>query len=106
MSGALLAALASGGDLAIPMADFAAHIAPSEHYKGLAQDLRFNPEDITLREATAEPGRLRSALGSKLSEIPGPVLELRLESQLPQYRSRWAARSALARAQLPRLHVG
>jgi nucleotidyltransferase/DNA polymerase involved in DNA repair len=35
---------------------------------------------VTLREATAERDRLRSALGPKLSEIPAPVLKLRLES--------------------------
>lgn len=34
---------------------------------------------VTLREASAEPGRLRAALGPKLSEIPAPVVELRLE---------------------------
>jgi protein ImuB len=35
---------------------------------------------LTLRDATAELGRLRVALGPKLSELPGPVLELRLEA--------------------------
>jgi protein ImuB len=34
----------------------------------------------TLREATAERGRLRAALGPKLMEIPSPVVELRLEA--------------------------
>ena len=34
----------------------------------------------TLREATADRGRLRSALGPKLLELPGPVTELRLEA--------------------------
>src|SRR6478609_8007789 len=34
----------------------------------------------TLREATAERGRLRAALGPKLLEIPAPVMELRLEA--------------------------
>jgi protein ImuB len=34
----------------------------------------------TLREATTELGRLRAALGPKLSELPAPVLELRLEA--------------------------
>jgi len=34
----------------------------------------------TLREATAERGRLRSALGPKLLELPGPITELRLEA--------------------------
>ena len=35
---------------------------------------------VTLREATAERGRLRAALGSRLLEVPAPVLELRLEA--------------------------
>lgn len=35
---------------------------------------------VTLREATAERGRLRAALGPKLLEVPGPVVELRLEA--------------------------
>jgi len=35
---------------------------------------------VTMREATAELGRLRVALGSKLLELPAPILELRLEA--------------------------
>jgi protein ImuB len=35
---------------------------------------------LTLREATAELPRLRVALGPKLTELPAPVLELRLEA--------------------------
>jgi protein ImuB len=35
---------------------------------------------VTLREATAEAGRLRAALAPKLAEVPAPVLELRLEA--------------------------
>jgi len=34
----------------------------------------------TLRDATAEPGRLRAALGPKLQELPAPIVELRLEA--------------------------
>ncbi|MGH3002218.1 MAG: DNA polymerase Y family protein [Gaiellaceae bacterium] len=34
---------------------------------------------VTLREPTADPARLRTALGSKLSELPAPALKLRLE---------------------------
>jgi protein ImuB len=34
---------------------------------------------VTLRDATAERARLRAALGPKLAELPGPVVELRLE---------------------------
>jgi protein ImuB len=35
---------------------------------------------VTLREATADRGRLRAALTPKLLEIPGPVVGLRLEA--------------------------
>ncbi|MEP6892347.1 MAG: DNA polymerase Y family protein [Gaiellaceae bacterium] len=35
---------------------------------------------VTLRDATADRGRLRAALGPKLLEIPAPVVELRLEA--------------------------
>jgi protein ImuB len=34
----------------------------------------------TLRDATAEPARLRAALGPKLSELSAPIVELRLEA--------------------------
>ena len=34
----------------------------------------------TLRDATAEAARLRAALGPKLSELPAPIVELRLEA--------------------------
>ena len=34
---------------------------------------------VTLREPTADPARLRMALGAKLAELPAPALKLRLE---------------------------
>ena len=40
----------------------------------------FDEWTVTLREATGERGRIRSALGPKLVEIPAPVTELRLEA--------------------------
>lgn len=44
-------ARATGGDIAIPTATFAAKIAGSEHDKFLLQNSRFNPEDMTGAEA-------------------------------------------------------
>jgi protein ImuB len=42
---------------------------------------------VALRDATAELGRLRLALGPKLQELPAPVLELRLEAvQLAEHK--------------------
>jgi protein ImuB len=47
---------------------------------------------VTLRDATAEVGRLRAALGPKLSEVPAPVLELRLEAvELAEHRGQQLA---------------
>ena len=41
---------------------------------------------VTLREPTADPARLRAALGSKLLELPAPALKLRLEvSELAEH---------------------
>ena len=34
---------------------------------------------LTLRDATADPGRLRTALAPKLASLPAPITELRLE---------------------------
>src|SRR5438477_566187 len=41
---------------------------------------------VTLREPTADPARLRAAVGSKLLELPAPALKLRLEvSELAEH---------------------
>ena len=48
----------------------------------------------TLRDATAERGRLRAALGPKLAELPEPVVELRLEAiELADARRAGSSRS-------------
>ena len=44
-------AVATGGDIAIPTATFAAKIAGSEHDQFLLQNSRFNPDDMTFAEA-------------------------------------------------------
>lgn len=44
-------AVATGGDIAIPTATFAAKIAGSEHDAFLLQNSRFSPEDMTFAEA-------------------------------------------------------
>lgn len=47
---------------------------------------------VTLRDATAEIGRLRAAIGPKLQELPAPVLELRLEAvELAEHRGQQLA---------------
>jgi protein ImuB len=47
---------------------------------------------VTLRDATAELGRLRAALGPKLQELPAPIIELRLEAvELAEHRGKQLA---------------
>jgi protein ImuB len=69
----------------------------------------------TLREATAERGRLRAALGPKLAEIPAPLVELRLEAvelaehtgrQLALVAPEGAEADALLREGLRQVRVG
>lgn len=45
------AALAGGGDLQIPTATYAAHIAGSEHDAFLMENMRFDPDEFTAAEA-------------------------------------------------------
>lgn len=44
-------AVSTGGDLVIPLANYVASVAPTEHHAELLQDVRFRPDDITFREA-------------------------------------------------------
>jgi protein ImuB len=60
---------------------------------------------VTLREPTADPVRLRAALGSKLLELPAPALKLRVEvSELAEHTGEQlelvAAEGAVLRGQL------
>lgn len=45
------AALAGGGDLRIPTATYAAKLAGTEHDAFMMQNMRFNPDDMTAKEA-------------------------------------------------------
>ncbi|MBF8177803.1 ADP-ribosyltransferase-containing protein [Herminiimonas contaminans] len=44
-------ALATGGDVVIPLADFITSAAKTPHFDGLMQDIRFNQGEMTAREA-------------------------------------------------------
>lgn len=55
-------ALRSGSDLIIPIGDFAAYIAPSQHFEGLQEHLRLRPDEMTLNEALAFDGAKEAAI--------------------------------------------
>ncbi|MEG3078868.1 hypothetical protein R3F64_03235 [Halomonas sp. 5021] len=44
-------AMATGGDLSLPLAEYATTIAPTDFHQELMQDIRMRPEDMTRREA-------------------------------------------------------
>lgn len=56
------AALAGGGDLQIPTATYAAKIAGSEHDAFLMENMRFDPDQMTAREAAEFNARSQEAL--------------------------------------------
>lgn len=43
-------ALQTGGDIKIPTATWASKVAGTEHYQGLANDIKFDPQDLTSNE--------------------------------------------------------
>lgn len=74
-------ALATGGDLQIPTATYAAHIAGSEHDAFLMENMRFDPNEFTSREAAEFNARARDAMEEAYAEAE----RMRLEDE--QYRS-------------------
>jgi hypothetical protein len=56
------AALAGGGDLQIPTATYAAHIAGSEHDAFLMENMRFDPNEFTSAEAAEFNERANEAM--------------------------------------------
>ncbi|HEY5797656.1 MAG TPA: hypothetical protein VIU82_21850 [Bosea sp. (in: a-proteobacteria)] len=56
------AALAGGGDLQIPTATYAAKIAGSEHDAFLMENMRFDPDQMTAKEAAAFNEKAQDAL--------------------------------------------
>jgi hypothetical protein len=65
---ALNVALASGGDLRIPTSTYAADIAGSEHDAFMFENMRFDPDEMTSREAREFNERANDALAEAYEE--------------------------------------
>ncbi len=65
-------ALASGGDLVIPAADYLARLAP-DHHAGLREDIRVGADGLTPREAQAVEAGLPAALDRAAEEAVATV---------------------------------
>jgi hypothetical protein len=62
-------AAATGGDLAIPMPVYVARIAGTEHHAALLPDLKYDPADMTPREAEAFRGKAAESLETEAAAI-------------------------------------
>lgn len=62
-------AVASGGDVVIPLADYVAKIAPTEHHAGLVEDIRLRPGDLTAREAKEQEAQVTADLEGLSKEL-------------------------------------
>jgi hypothetical protein len=58
----LRTALATGGDLQIPTATYAAKMAGSDHDAFLMENMRFDPDEMTAREAREFNERAEGAM--------------------------------------------
>lgn len=67
-------ALATGGDLAIPVEKYLSKLARTEHAAGLAQDSRLYPDAMTPREHADEEKRLQERLKEQ-AKVRGKELE-------------------------------
>lgn len=63
-------AKATGGDIQIPLSDWASKIVGTEHYDGLKDDIKFDPEDMTKRQ-----------VDQRREEIAGKIKEAEATSQ-------------------------
>lgn len=61
-------ALETGGEVVIPLADYVVKVAPAEFHQALANDVRFSPGEMTVREAEDfEKGADRDAILQELN---------------------------------------
>lgn len=62
----------SGIDVKIPLAHWVQNVVGTEHYKGLQNDVKFSPEDLTFNEAEAEHLNLQTQMRSEfdISQLP------------------------------------
>lgn len=93
-------ALASGGDVVIPMAGFMSQIAPSDHLQGLMQDVRLAPYEMTAREAReaeansdAQEKELRSELeGIDAAAKSGQAIDVAIQRVITDVEGQLLAR--------------
>lgn len=61
-------AKATGGNVQVPLSTYAEKLVGTEHYQGLADDVKFSSEDLTVRESKARQAELKAELQAKIDE--------------------------------------
>ncbi|CAK0756678.1 hypothetical protein CCP3SC15_210014 [Gammaproteobacteria bacterium] len=64
----LKTAVDTGGDISVPYEKLVTTYAKSEHLKGLADDVKFAPEDLTLRQAQEHTAAIGDQMGAEFDK--------------------------------------
>jgi GNAT superfamily N-acetyltransferase len=80
----LAEAEATGGDLKIPLAEYATRLAPTDYYEGLRDLTRFNPEDMS----PAEAAEWQETKGEDFEREAQQILDRRIEDDAFQQSAR------------------
>ena len=101
----------NGTDITMPMSEWAAQTLNTEHYQGLANDIKFNPEGYTPNEISAQVEALRSEVQQEqkaAEEAAGPeqsTLKVRAEIEKQLREAGLDAKQARANAQIASLSL-
>lgn len=68
-------AVATGGDVVIPLSNYVATIAATDHHQPLIEDIRFRPDDLTAREARELEAKVGEDLDGLRTELETAVDE-------------------------------
>lgn len=85
-----------GTDVKIPLADFANKLVGTEHYTGLANDIRFDPFQLSVNETKAESERAKQELETQATAATegAPVNEQTFEDQATEIADQEASQLA------------
>ena len=74
-----------GRDMKIPLSDFATKMAP-EHYKGLADDIKYDPTKASVNEAKAREEEIKNDLKAIMDDVQKKEAELTPEQKAKQVK--------------------
>lgn len=84
----------TGGDVRVPLSKFITNLVETEHYQGLAKDIKYDPEAMTMRETEESQKSMRAELKllEKDAETADQTKPTPLEAMSPEERRVRSAR--------------